>query len=107
MRDFQCIQQFLQIQRTFRDVGNHFDIFFCRQIRYQIIELENESHIVFSVISKLIFRKGCYSSAVHFQDAFIQVIKSPQNIEKRTLSRSTRSQDHADLTFFQLKGQPV
>ena len=106
-RQSQYLQQFLHIQRILRQILADLDIFLHRQIRHQIIKLENKTQLLPTVIGKCFTVKPRHLLSIHYDGTGIHGIQSSDAVEQRGFAGTTGTLNDTHFTFFHSCGDSL
>ena len=105
--DSQRMEQFIYIQRLITEIGSHLYILPHCKIWDQIIHLKNISQMLTSVQRQFLLRHICQTFPVYDQISLIRTVNPTDNIQKRGLTGTGRSQKHTKLPSLNVKIQPL
>lgn len=88
------LKQFPHIQRILREIFADLYIFPHRQIRHEIVELENKAQTFSPVVRERVPSEVCNLLSVHYDRAGINRVKTPDTVQKGRFAGTARSLNH-------------
>ena len=97
----------LGIERIGADLRREFDVLKRRQVRDQIVELEDKADVGAAVFHELPLVSGAHIAPVHRYGAGGYRVHTAQDVERRGLAGTRSAQDNGELTALDRKTRAV
>ena len=97
------LQHFTRIKRAFADLLRQFDVLQRRQVRHQIVELKDETHVVAAVFRQLRRAKPGDFLIPNNNSPAGRFVHAAEQVQHGGFARAGRSQHHAELALFNVK----
>ena len=92
----------LALRHAGNESWNH-DVFYCRELRQELVELEDEADVLVAEVGKLLLVQLSYINAVDGDVSAVGRVESADNLQESGLAGATRSDDAHHLTFVNMQ----
>lgn len=94
----QRTQQVVNDERIFGQVRRDLDVFLDGEIGHQVVELKDKAQLTAAILAQVGRLEHREVAAVHHDRAAVGILQAADQVKKRRLARTRRSQHDADLS---------